>query len=140
MGTISWRWKAALLLALAALGGFVGTHVFEHWRVCEDTVANVGPEAVARTCRPLDVLDLTPLLVPVAILLFPDVAELAIPGFISLKRDVAVQAERQERIERSLVQVEQRMSQFQALTINFAPDTGPGLQDREELFKRGGDV
>jgi hypothetical protein len=134
----SWRWWIALALAVGAAALFFLSRAYPNWRVCEEALAVTGSTPTATICKPLGVADLSVVLLPVAILLFPDLAELAIPGLISLKRDVAVQAEKQERLEKSLVQVEQRVSQVQNVNIfDYPTEKFARLADKEEAFMRG---
>jgi hypothetical protein len=96
------RWLAAMLLLLAGIAGII----ISGWTVCEERVATVGGQAVVRVCRPPALTDLpvvTGLLVAL-LLLLPDLAEIGIPGFISLKRRVDDQEAKLAGLE---VQVDQ---------------------------------
>jgi hypothetical protein len=96
------RWLAAVLLLVAGAVGLI----VSGWAVCEDRLAAVGNQAVVRVCHSpalTDVPVLTGLLV-VLLLLLPDLAEIGIPGFISLKRRVDDQEAKLAGLE---LQVEQ---------------------------------
>ncbi|HEV2754221.1 MAG TPA: hypothetical protein VG318_00390 [Actinomycetota bacterium] len=83
----------------------------DNWQVCRDIASRVGRDPVAEACGPPATSDFLVLLIPVPILLFPQVAEVAIPGLISLKRKVAEQEEQQKRLERDIVRVQNQMTQ-----------------------------
>lgn len=136
---ISWRWWVALALVCVGVLIFALSRAEEGWRICEEVLATTGADATTSVCRPVSALDLAVILLPVAILLFPDVAELAIPGLISLKRDVAEQRNKQASLERSLLLVEQRVSQVQNVNIlNYPPEWLAQLAQKEAAFRKGG--
>jgi len=116
------RWLAAALLLLAGVAGIV----ISGWTVCEDRLAAVGGQAVVRVCRPPALIDL-PVVATLAIallLLLPDMVEIGIPGFISLKRRVEDQEAKLAGLELQMAQsVDVRQSAVQeadsrALALN----------------------
>lgn len=96
------RWSAAMLLLVAGIVGII----ISRWTVCEERLATVGGQAVVRVCRPPALTDLpvvTGLLVAL-LLLLPDMVEIGIPGFISLKRRVEDQEAKLAGLELQLAQ------------------------------------
>lgn len=69
-------------------------------RTCDDQIARVGGAALARSCRPLSITDAPTLalLVGAAVLLFPDLSALEIPGLFRLERQLKEQTKRQDEI------------------------------------------
>lgn len=98
------RWCLALLVAVA--GGIYMLGGVEHQTLCHGTIATEGEEVV-KVCGAPGLTQLLPFIIVVALLLAPDLSELAIPGLLSIKRRVEEQGRRQERIETELVRVEQ---------------------------------
>jgi hypothetical protein len=131
---------------LLLVGGFVGL-IVSGWTVCEEQLATVGSQPVVRRCRPLILSDLpvvTGLLV-VLLLLLPDLAEIGIPGFISLKRRVEDQEARLAGLEVQVTQaadlsqttVQGVDSRASALNVNVV-DFHSALEAFRD--KAGGDV
>jgi hypothetical protein len=91
------RWLALTRRTIAVMLLLVGVvYALGNWQVCEDKLATVGTNAVVRICRPPTLSD-----VPVAaglllvlLLFLPDLSEIGIPGFVSLKRQVQEQDSR----------------------------------------------
>src|SRR5438105_431108 len=82
------RWRevlASVLLALIALWAVL-TYLLPSWRICREHVLDSG--AVVNSCAPVGVDDLPVigLVLLIALLLLPNVAELGLPGGISIKR------------------------------------------------------
>lgn len=114
-----WWWIALLIATLPTV--LTVFHLRqEGWRICPDVVAQVGDVAVVD--RPPDATDFLVVLFPVAVLLFPHVAELTIPGVISLKRRVENQEREQRVLERQITRVQQQVSQTQSVVTVFSSD------------------
>jgi hypothetical protein len=106
-----------------------------NWVICEDKLATVGSQAVVKVCHSPSVTDLpvvTTILL-IILLLLPDLSEIGIPGFISLKRQVGQQ---EAKLEMLRTEVQQAVSQDVAqkvdttLNINLA-DTKEALHEFE---------
>lgn len=132
------RWVAALAIAAAAAGYFF--NAVANQSLCRDvlTGADTARQAV-EVCGPPGLLNLVPFAVLIAILLWPDLGELAITGVVTLTRRVHVQEVRQDAVESRLMQVDQHLTQLALLaqsqsqgqaqtaaaTLNiYAPDQG----------------
>lgn len=100
------RWGLALLVAVAGVIYMLGG--VEHQTLCHGAIATEGEEVV-KVCGAPGITQLLPFIVVIALLLAPDLSELAIPGLLSIKRRVEEQGRRQERIEAELVRVEQNV-------------------------------
>jgi cell division protein FtsB len=107
-----WRYVRWTLVVLA-IGLGVAALLGDWYSVCEDQlVGEPGPEmTVVSVCRDPGVTDLLPLtfLLVVLLLLWPELSELGIPGFLTLKRrvqaaevDAEDQRERQTQLERQV--------------------------------------
>jgi hypothetical protein len=85
------RWLAVTRRVTAVMILLIGlAYALGNWRVCEDKLATVGTNAVVRICRPPILSDI-PIacgLLLVLLLFLPDLSEIGIPGFVSLKRQV----------------------------------------------------
>jgi hypothetical protein len=107
-------WSRRLRWSLAALVLVVGIAITGiGWRVCEDKLATTGSSAVARVCRPPTITDppVAAGLFLVLLLLLPDLAEIGIPGFVTLKRRVEEQQARVEEQEAKLTELANHMAQ-----------------------------
>lgn len=104
------RWFVAALIL--AGGTFL---VSRGWTMCEDKLATTGTNAVVRVCRPLAVTDppVAGALLLVVLLLLPDLAEVGIPGFLTLKRRVEQQ---EEKVEQQTIKVEEQEAKIATLT------------------------
>lgn len=100
-------WWFSLLLSLVACVVVLHQLPAADYQICSDSLAQVGKTAVVRTCHAVTVVDAWPVLLLVAVLLFPHVAELAIPGVLSIKRELTRQGERQAQIERQVLSLQQ---------------------------------
>jgi hypothetical protein len=105
------RLVAATLVAIALLAYVIGSTYWGPLSSCHQQVAPNG--AVVTTCGAVGVSDAAVVVAVllVVLLLLPDFAEVAIPGLISLKRRVAAQEERQQRLE-------QRFQSFAVASAN----------------------
>lgn len=69
--------------------------VFLTWdrTVCGDELANTGDQGAVRVCRPVAISDAPVVggILLILLLLLPDLSEIGIPGFLSLKRQVREQ-------------------------------------------------
>jgi hypothetical protein len=84
--------------------------------VCEKVIA--GPDIkphIFELCGPPRLVDLTPFVLFIAILLWPDLSEFAVSGLLTLKRRVSEHEARQDSFESRLTQVDQRVTQVAAL-------------------------
>jgi hypothetical protein len=119
----TWQWRLALLISfLPAL--VVGLSLFaDDWQVCRDIASQVGVDPLVEACRPPVASDFLVLLLPVAVLLFPQIAEVAIPGLISLKRRVAEHEEQQKRLEQDIVRIQSQVTQRVENIINVDFET-----------------
>ncbi len=104
------------------LAAITSTFAADGWRFCEDIAGQVGEQAVVEACRPIAATDLVPVVLPIAVLLFPQIAELTIPGVISLKQRVARQEEEQRRLQQDVVRVQQQVSQRVINVMNIDVD------------------
>lgn len=117
------RWIAAGVVVLATLALSIVSASGGRFAVCEDVVAQVGPDALARSCRPLQATDapvLTSILLFV-LLILPDFSKISIAGFLDLERRVEVQVERTREVEKALHQLQanvQLASLQQRTTVN----------------------
>ena len=108
------RWVAAAAIAvLAALFYF---HAVEHQSICHQQLAGDGTTAVVQLCGPPSLLDLAPFALLIAVLLWPDLGELAVADLFTLRRRVAAQEERQRVAEDRLLLVNQQLTQLATLS------------------------
>jgi hypothetical protein len=88
-------WTRRVLVGFVLLGSVALT-----WgrTVCGDALASTGDQGVVRVCRPVAITDAPVLggLLLILLLLLPDLSEIGIPGFLSLKRQVREQESRLE--------------------------------------------
>lgn len=126
------RWIFALLVAIAALAFYL--HGIEAQIVCYEELSNGD---VAELCGPPGLSELVPFALVIAVLLAPDVTELAIPGLLALKRTVRRQEDRQDQVEAKLTQVEQRVEQQvkQEVSLNFLTSTEKDVEAKEETLR-----
>jgi hypothetical protein len=107
-------WSRRLRWSLAALVLVVGIAITGMgWRVCEDKLATTGSSALARVCRPPAITDppVAAGLFLVLLLLLPDLAEIGIPGFLTLKRRVEEQQAKVEEQEVKLTELANQIVQ-----------------------------
>jgi hypothetical protein len=107
------RWSLALLVALSATLFYF--HAVGHQSLCYQQLADV-PGHHVDTCGPPRLLDLAPFALVIAVLLWPDLGELAVTGLFTLRRRVDDQEERQEDVESRLLQVSQQLTQLATLS------------------------
>lgn len=83
-------WTRRVLAGLLLL-----VSVFLTWdrTVCGDELANTGDQGAVRVCRPVAISDAPVVggILLILLLLLPDLSEIGIPGFLSLKRQVREQ-------------------------------------------------
>lgn len=101
------RRGAALVVACAAFVVWTTSHVLAWPRPCRQELAAVGKSPTVEVCGPMGADGLLGAVLLIAVLLLPDVSELAIPNLITLKRRVERQAEEQGRLRDDLARVEQ---------------------------------
>jgi hypothetical protein len=89
-----------LLVAIAALAFYL--HGIEAQIVCHKELSNGD---VVELCGPPGLSELVPFALVIAVLLAPDLTELAIPGLLSLKRMVRRQEDRQNQVEAKLTRI-----------------------------------
>jgi hypothetical protein len=144
------RWGLALLVAGAALWFFLDATADKV--ICKDTLTGTksAPEIV-QLCGPPRLLDLTPFVLLIAILLWPDLSEIGITGLVTLKRRLEEQEEKQVVLEDRLSSLHQTFvqtataiqGQSQASTTNiqvgYAPDQDDVRRGIEEKGKRSGE-
>jgi hypothetical protein len=108
------RWFVAALIV--AGGTFL---VSRGWTMCEDKLATTGTNAVVRVCRPLAITDppVAGALLLVVLLLLPDLAEVGIPGFLTLKRRVEQQ---EEKVDQQAIKVEEQEAKIANLITQLA--------------------
>ncbi len=122
------RWTSATLV----VAGGAASVLASGWAVCEQRLATVGAQAVVEVCRPPAMSDLPVVggVVVVLLLLLPDLAEVGLPGFISLKRRVEDTEGRLAGLELQLTQtsqmqqaaaqdVDSRASAINAVNVNL---------------------
>jgi hypothetical protein len=108
------RWVGAAAVAVvAALFYF---HAVDHQSICHQQLAREGATAVVQVCGPPRLLDLAPFALLIAVLLWPDLGELAVAGLFTLRRRVAAQEQRQQVTENRLLQVDQQLTQLAVLS------------------------
>jgi len=135
-GRDSARWWTALAIAVVAAIFFFLTTLGTP-SVCHEVLTGTKALPTSTTlCGPPRLLDLLPVALVIALLLWPDLTELGITGVLTLKRRVQQQGERQAAVEASLVELQQSLAQVamlsqgqgqaQATTTNvnnyYAPD------------------
>jgi hypothetical protein len=108
------RWVLAAASAVAAALFFF--HAIDHQSVCHQQLAGEGATTVVQLCGPPRLLDLAPFALLIAVLLWPDLGELAVAGLFTLRRRVAAQEERQRVVEDRLLQVNQQLTQLATLS------------------------
>jgi hypothetical protein len=132
------RWAvAASLLLLGIVYSRTG------WTVCEEKLATIGNQAVVKVCRPPTLTDLPVVggLLLMLLLLFPDLAEIGIPGFVSLKRRVeehdaqlaGLQLRVDQAVEQRQTTVQEASSLANALNVNLIDYTGAVQQFRSKV-------
>ncbi len=113
--------------------------------MCEERLANTGNQGAVRVCHPLAVTDASVLagLLLVLLLLLPDLSEIGIPGFLSLKRQVSQQESKLEdqaaRLASFQSQLAQAMESQQTVTQNADPRaiaTNVNVYDFNALLQR----
>jgi hypothetical protein len=114
-------------------------------KVCRDSLASVGSAAVVRMCGPLGLIELLPWTLLLVLLMWPDLSEVSVPGLISLKRRVAEQEKRQERLEIAIQAVQQNvnLSPHQEITVMLSPDwhrAEQELSQKANQFQAGQEV
>lgn len=102
------------------------------------TVTKVGATTEEKTtsCKAVrpEVIDILPLVTLAGVLLLGELAELSIPGLLTLKTRVEEQQVRQERLERELIDVRFSASQSQSVVNqNYYPD--PSYQNPQEASR-----
>jgi hypothetical protein len=152
--SLDWaRWVAALIVALAAMGYFL--NAVGEQNVCEHVLASAdSARRTTEVCGPPGLINLVPFAALIAVLLWPDLGELAVTGLLTLKRRVQEQEARQDAVESRLVQVDQHLSQLALLaqsqlqgqsqaaaaTVNlYAPDQDDvhrGIVEKESAADR----
>jgi hypothetical protein len=80
----TWRWRAALVLAFAAVGLAIASVYVGNAQVCKNAIAGVR---TVHVCSPPSVAQLALLFVPAVMLLLPDLSEVSVAG-LSFKRDL----------------------------------------------------
>jgi hypothetical protein len=115
-------WWAALVISVLPVVPVVLSLQADGWRVCEGAPSQVGTTPLVTVCRPVAAPDLLILLLPIGVLLFPEVAELTIPGVISLKRKIARQEDEQRQLKQDLTRVQQQVSQQVINVVNVDYD------------------
>jgi hypothetical protein len=107
------RWVIACLVALVAVVFFI--HAIDQQNVCHQQIVGESGHLV-ETCGPPRLLDLAPFALLIAVLLWPDLGELAVTGLFTLRRRVERQEERQGEVESHLHQVNQQLTQLATLS------------------------
>jgi hypothetical protein len=81
--------------------------------VCGDELATTGGQGVVRLCRPLAITDppILGALLLILLLLLPDLSEIGIPGFLSLKRQVQEQESKLGEQEGKLAALNAQLTQ-----------------------------
>lgn len=108
------RWIVALLVGIG--GAYYYLHGIDNQTLCREVAEN---GRVLELCGPPGPSELIPFALVIAVLLLPDLSELAVPGLLSLKRAVTQQEGRQEEVETKLAQVEQRVEQRVSFKIDL---------------------
>jgi hypothetical protein len=100
------RWTTAAII----VGGAI--FLSRGQTVCEDKLTTNGPNQVVQTCRPLTITDpqVAGTLFLAVLFLLPDLAEVGIPGLLTLKR----------RVEEQEAKVEEQETRIAALTAQVA--------------------
>lgn len=130
------RWVLAAVIAVVAAVFYF--HAVDHQSICHQQLAGESG-TVVELCGPPRLLDLVPFAFLIAIVLWPDLGELAVAGLFTLRRRVAAQEERQRAVEERLLHFDQQLTQMATLsqlqgqsqrqtgieTVNlFPPDQG----------------
>ena len=125
------RWGLAIIVVLATATLVLRSYADSSATVCRDHLAIVGTDAVVDVCGPIGITDLGVVALVLGALLFPDVAELTIPGIVTLKRKVNEQEAKQESLNRDISRLEQRITQ--SVTVNVFRD---GRETARERFDK----
>lgn len=113
MGVSGWAWLQWARRILAGLLLIGSIYLTSSRTVCEEKLANTGNQGAVRVCHPLAVSDVPVLagLLLVMLLLLPDLSEIGIPGFLSLKRQVSQQESKLEEQAARLVGLQAQLAQ-----------------------------
>jgi hypothetical protein len=104
------RFVAGAVAVVGASIVFVGYFV-PAFQVCQQQLASTGDAGVVDICAPVGLPGLVPIVLVVAVLLWPDLSEVTVTGLFSLRRRIEEQAERQADLEDRLFQVQQATQQ-----------------------------
>lgn len=112
------RWIASAAIALSASVYAIGSTIHSGWHDCStETTKDAAATKVVVSCRAIGPDRLIPLGILIAILLAPDLSELAIPGLITLKRRLEETDKKQEQLERRVADVRNEVRQSISFTI-----------------------
>jgi hypothetical protein len=125
-----WRLLRRVLAALLLVGLLAiaaSSSLAERPRVCEEQLAQVGTQPIARSCRPVQATD-PPFILGVLVILalvLPDFSKIEILGFLSLQRRLQEQEERQTGLETQLQNLNLRILQQVSQRTNVYNFVGP---------------
>ncbi|MDQ3957347.1 MAG: hypothetical protein M3273_03395 [Actinomycetota bacterium] len=125
-------WWLALALAVGTAVITVGSFVDDDLRVCEDVVLP-APSNVVTLCRPIQLPDAWPVFPLLIVLLYPEVAEMTIPGVLHLKKRVDEQAQKQIALEHAVSQIQNTNVRTEQRVI-LTNEKLEHLVEKEELF------
>jgi hypothetical protein len=128
----------AFLVVLAGVGLVIASYYVDDLGICR-----AQPSGDEQTCEPLGVAHLIPFLIVALALMWPEWSELGIGGVISIKKALERQAERQERLQEAVVNLQQQLSQTTTVhKLHLSPRSsgvsGEKATVREGSRQRGG--
>lgn len=111
------RRTAVVLIAAATFLVWGSSQLFGEPEICRQELASVGERPVVNVCAPMSAESLLGPVLLIAVLLLPDISELAIPNLITLKRRVNEHAVEQGKIRDELARVEQNQLALQSVNV-----------------------
>jgi hypothetical protein len=108
------RWAVAAIIAV--VGAVFYFHALADQSICKQELTSEGGSTVVQVCGPPRLLDLVPFALVIAVVLWPDLGELAVAGLFTLRRRVARQEERQGAVEQRLLGIDQQLTQIATLS------------------------
>jgi hypothetical protein len=122
----------AFLVVLAGVGLVIASYYVDDLGICR-----AQPSGDEQTCEPLGVAHLIPFLIVALALMWPEWSELGIGGVISIKKALERQAERQERLQEAVVNLQQQLSQTTTVHNYIYPPDLREFQEKERRFEKG---
>lgn len=144
-----WRWTlrrvAAVAIAASAAAVVLASQGFGWAESCQDEIAQVGRESVARICSPLEIGDVAPAFVLALLLFLPDIAEFSAFG-VSIRTRLQVQERSQRQLEAEVAEIEVSLasvsssSASQQQVVVVGPELMKQFEKKEESFASNPDA